>query len=63
MTQNGIGVNGNTRPRGNLPGNTADDAGLVLDEELASAAAPFLYLLSSIVIAAGAYFLYALLRG
>jgi hypothetical protein len=36
---------------------------LILDERLTSAAAPFLYLLSIILIAIAGYFLYNFLRG
>ncbi len=36
---------------------------LILDERLTSAAAPFLYLLSIILIAIAAYFLYIFLHG
>ena len=39
------------------------DSGLLLDDELDSAAAPFLYLLASLTIAAGGYLLYAMLNG
>jgi hypothetical protein len=35
----------------------------MLEERLNSAAMPFLYLLSSVVIAAAAYFLYIFLHG
>ena len=42
---------------------TTEEAGLALDDELTSAATPFLYLLASLVIAIAAYFLYSLLRG
>ncbi len=63
MTKNGTSANGNAMPGSSLPGKSVEDAGLVLDEELTSAAAPFLYLLSSLVIAAGCYLLYALLHG
>jgi hypothetical protein len=36
---------------------------LIIDERLTSAAAPFLYLLSIILIAVAAYFLYIFFRG
>ena len=42
---------------------TAEETGLVLDDQLRSAATPFLWLLSSLLIALAAYFLYTLLRG
>jgi hypothetical protein len=45
------------------PARTNEESGLVLDDEIRSAATPFLYLLASLVIALAAYFLYALLHG
>ncbi len=42
---------------------TTEETGLVLDDELRSAASPFLYLLSSLLIALAAYFLYSVLHG
>jgi hypothetical protein len=42
---------------------TTEETGLVLDDELRSAATPFLYLLSSLSIAVAAYILYSVLHG
>ena len=55
--------NGKAIPESDRPGSPADDAGFILDEQLDSAAAPILYLLTSLVIAGAAYLLYALLHG
>ena len=64
MRENGTGANGNTIRREQLPGTPPDrDTGFVLDDELNSAATPFLYLLASLVTAVAAYFLYSLLHG
>jgi len=49
-------------PYGDAPGMQADDTGLI-HEQLVSAATPFLYLLSSVLIAAGGYLLYLLFQG
>jgi hypothetical protein len=62
MGENGSSPNGNTPPP-EVPVGTTEESGLVLDDELRSAASPFLYLLSSLLIAVAAYVLYALLRG
>lgn len=62
MGENGSSPNGNAPPPGN-PVRTPEKSSLVLDDELRSAASPFLYLLSSLLIAVAAYVLYALLRG
>ncbi len=45
------------------PARTTEETGFVLDDELCSAASPFLYLLSSLLIALTAYFLYSVLHG
>jgi hypothetical protein len=64
MGKNGRGANGNAIPREDLPGSPPDrDTALVLDERLNAAAAPFLYLLSSLVIVIAAYLLYSFLHG
>lgn len=60
MGENGSRANGNPPED---PARTTEESGLVLDDELRSAASPFLYLLSSLLIAVAAYVLYALLRG
>jgi len=60
MRENGKSANGNAAPRDDLA-STPEDTGLVLDDELRSAASPFLYLLSVLVIAVAAYVLYAFL--
>jgi hypothetical protein len=62
MGENGNSPNGNAPPPEN-PVRTPEKSSLVLDDELRSAASPFLYLLSSLLIAVAAYVLYALLRG
>ncbi|MGO9173452.1 MAG: hypothetical protein ACLP7P_16025 [Rhodomicrobium sp.] len=64
MRENGTGENGNAVPRDEFPGTPPDsDTELVLDDEISSAATPFLYLLASIVAVIAAYFLYSYLRG
>jgi hypothetical protein len=64
MGKNGASADGNAIPREDLPGTPAEkDAALVLDDQLSMAATPFLYLLSSLVIAVAAYMLYLYLRG
>ncbi|MGC1585842.1 MAG: hypothetical protein ACLPJW_03210 [Rhodomicrobium sp.] len=55
------GTNGNAAPRDDLA-RGLEDTGLVLDDELRSAASPFLYLLSILVIAVAAYLLYSFLH-
>ena len=42
---------------------SAEETGLVLDDELDSAASPFLYLLTALLIAVAGYFVYWLLHG
>jgi hypothetical protein len=54
-------ANGNARPPEDCVRAT-EESGLVLDDELRSAASPFLYLLSSLLIAVAAYVVYILLR-
>lgn len=61
MGENGANPNGNAAPRDDLAG-TAEDTRLILNDELNSAATPFFYLLSILVIAVAAYLLYSLLR-
>jgi hypothetical protein len=64
MGTNGKGGNGEVYARNDPAISPQDmDSGFVLDEKLNSAAMPFLYLLSSILIAVGAYFIYTLLNG
>jgi hypothetical protein len=64
MRQDHTARNSNAAKGSGVAANPAEaDAALVLDEELNSAAKPFLYLLSSVVIAAGGYLLYAMLHG
>ena len=63
MRENGRSANGNAVPRDDMPGRPPEDSGLILDEELNSAAKPFLYLLASVLAAAGAYLLYVFLHG
>jgi hypothetical protein len=62
MGENGSSANGKARPPDD-PARTDEESGLVLDDEIRSAATPFLYLLASLVIAVAAYLLYSLLRG
>ena len=62
MRENGSSPNGNARPPED-PVRTTEESGLLLDDELSTAASPFLYLLSSLLIAVAAYVLYALLHG
>ncbi len=62
MRENGSGANGDALPPED-PVRRAEESGPVLDEKLRSAASPFLYLLSSLVIAVAAYLLYAVLHG
>lgn len=62
MGENGTSANGNAAPRDDLAG-TPEDTGLILDDKLSSAASPFLYLLSILVIAVAAYLLYSFLHG
>ena len=54
-------ANGNARPPEDSV-RTTEESGLVLDDELRSAASPFLCLLSSLLIAVAAYVVYVLLR-
>jgi hypothetical protein len=64
MAKNGANANGNAIPREDLPGTPPDrDTALVLDDQLNAAAAPFLYLLASLVIVIAAYLLYWYLHG
>lgn len=62
MGKNSSSANGNTLP----PDETAqtnEESGLVLDDELRTAATPILYLLSSLLIAVAAYLVYLFLHG
>ncbi|MGO8953955.1 MAG: hypothetical protein ACLPWS_19485 [Rhodomicrobium sp.] len=64
MRENGTGVNGNAVPRDKFPGTPPDsDTGFALDDEISTAATPFLYLLSSVLAVIAAYFLYTYLHG
>jgi hypothetical protein len=64
MRQNGASANGSAIPREDLPGTPPDrDTGLLIEDQLSTAAAPFLYLLSSLVIVIAAYLLFSFLRG
>ncbi len=62
MRENSSSANGNALPPDD-PARTNEESGLVLDDELRTAATPFLYLLSSLLIAVAAYVLYWLLHG
>ncbi len=62
MRENGTSANGNAAPRDDLA-EAPEDTGLILDDKLSSAASPFLYLLSILVIAVAAYLLYSFLHG
>jgi hypothetical protein len=57
MSENSAGANGDAAPRDNA-GEAAEE--IALGDELGSAASPFLYLLSALVIAVAAYLLYTL---
>ena len=61
MNEDGTGARGEAAPRENT-GTEAEETGLVLDDELRSAASPFLYLLTALLIVLGGYFLYYLLH-
>ncbi len=61
MRENGASANGNAARRDDLAG-TPEDTRLILNDELSSAASPFLYLLSILVIAVAAYLLYSFLH-
>ncbi len=64
MRKNAASANGNALPRERLAGAPSDmDTALVLDDKLNSAAAPFFYLLASLMTVVGAYLLYSLLNG
>jgi hypothetical protein len=64
MVQNSSNSSGKAAPCSEPAGARGErDAGRMLDERLNSAAMPFLYLLSSVVIAAAGYFLYVFLHG
>jgi hypothetical protein len=64
MRHNGSNSSGKSAPCTEPPSARGErDTGPMLDEQLNSAATPFLYLLSSIIIAAAGYFLYAFLHG
>jgi hypothetical protein len=64
MGKNGASANGNAVPCEELPGTPPErDTALVLDDQLSTAATPFLYLLSSLVIVIAAYLLYSFLHG
>ena len=59
VSDNGARANGNPIGSGDF---AEKDSSLVLDEELTSAAAPFLYLLSILVIVVAAYLIYTFLH-
>jgi hypothetical protein len=64
MGKNGASANGNAIPREDLPGTPPDrDSALLIEDQLSTAAAPFLYLLSSLVIVIAAYLVYSFLHG
>jgi hypothetical protein len=63
MRQEDTGANGSAISQNGMRGASPEDTSLVLDDELNSAATPFLYLLACVVIAVAAYFLYSLLHG
>ena len=64
MRENGASTNCKAVRRNDLPAAPAEmDTRLILDDELASAAAPFLYLLASLSAVIVAYTLYSLLHG
>ena len=63
MNQNDTGSNGNTPPPPEEAAQPPEETKSVLDDELNSAASPFLYLLSALLIAVAVYFAYRLLRG
>ncbi|MGO9545246.1 MAG: hypothetical protein ACLPPF_10675 [Rhodomicrobium sp.] len=63
MRENGTSANGGAIPRDELAGVQPEDTGLILDDELKSAATPFLWLLSSIVVAVSGYLVYSYLHG
>jgi len=64
MGKNGAGANGNAVPCEKLPGTPPErDAALVLDDQLSTAATPFLYLLASLLIVIAAYLLFSFLHG
>jgi hypothetical protein len=64
MGKNGASANGNAIPREDMPGTPPDrDPALLIEDQLSTAAAPFLYLLASLVIVIAAYFLYSFLHG
>ncbi len=62
MAENSTGAKDDAVPP-EAPAGTTEESGLGLDDELRSAASPFLYLLSSLLIALAAYFLYSVLHG
>ena len=62
MNENDTSSNGNAPPK-EEPAQPAEDTKFVLDDELSSAASPFLFLLPAVLIAVAAYFVYRLLRG
>jgi hypothetical protein len=62
MRDNGTGANGDAVPRDDAA-QTAEETKFVLDDELDTAASPFFYLFTALLIAIGAYFVYWLLRG
>ena len=63
MRTDGHGLNGGVRSSESASLASEDDRCIRLDEELSSAATPFLYLLGSVTIAAGAYLIYAAIHG
>ena len=62
MTQNDAGAKDDAAPPED-PARRPEETGFVLDDQLRSAATPFLYLLSSLSIMLAAYFLYSLFHG
>lgn len=60
MGENGARANGKAVAERDFAGR--EDSSLVLDDELTSAASPFLYLFSVLVIVVAAYLLYSLVH-
>jgi len=63
MGKNGASANGNTAPREEPGVPPETDTALLLDDQLSTAATPFLYLLASLVIVVAAYLLFSFLHG
>lgn len=61
MSENGARANGNPLESGDFVG-PRKDSSLILDDKLSSAASPFLYLFSVLVIVVAAYLLYSFIH-